>query len=106
MYIANQQCRNICSGGKAHVGEVAIAEIDFARAARTLDDDQIGLRRHTLETVEDCRHELRAVPEIDPRRHRGLALALNDDLRAGGGFGLQQYGVHVHTRFGSRCPGL
>ena len=98
MDVAHQHPRNLGRRREAHIGEVAVAQIDFAGAARALDNHQIGLRRHPPETVEDGRHELPAVVEIIAGGHRRLPPALDDDLGAGGGFGLQQHRVHVDGR--------
>ena len=101
MNVAHQQGGDIGGGGKPHVGKVAVAQVDFSGASGTLDDYQLGGIGHAAETVKNGRHELCPGFEILARRHRGLALALNDDLRTGGGLGLQQHRVHVD---GELCP--
>ncbi len=100
--VAHEEGRNIDGLGKAHVGEVAIAQVDFGGASRTFDDDEVGLLGECPEAFDDGRHELLAVLEEVAGRHGGGALALNDDLGARGGFGFQQHRVHVN---GCGLPG-
>ncbi len=40
--ITNQNDRNICMGGKAHIGYIARAKIDFSRRTRAFHQHQIG----------------------------------------------------------------
>ena len=100
--IAHEEGRNIDGLGKAHVGKIAIAQVDFGGASRTFHDDEVGLLGELPEAFDNGGHELLAVLEKIARRHGGGALALNDDLGAGGGFGFQQHRVHVN---GCGLPG-
>ncbi len=106
MDVANQDRRNAGRRGEAHVGEVAVAKVDLAGAAGTFDQHDIAIRGKAAKAVENGRHELLAVPEIVARRHAGLALALDDDLRARGSLGLQQHRVHVDGWLGLGGTGL
>ena len=41
--VADQHHRHVGGAGKAHIGDVVLAQIDLRRAARALDQDEIGL---------------------------------------------------------------
>ena len=84
--------------GEAHVGDVALAQVDLGRAARALDEDEIRLGLEARETVEHGAHQLAvSAPDILAPRVADDA-ALHDDLRADLALRLQEHRVHVDAR--------
>ncbi len=61
--------------GKAHVGDVAVAQIDFGRRACPLHDDQIGVAAQPLETVHESGRNASRFPRIITCLQRRPALA-------------------------------
>ena len=84
--------------GEAHVGDVALAQVDLGRAARALDEDEIGLGFEARETVEHGAHQLGLQRLIFARAGGADDAALHDDLRADLALRLQQHRVHVDAR--------
>ena len=96
--IAHQHHRHPCRRRKAHVGNIAPAQVHLGRAARALHDHQIMRRLQPGEAVQHRRHQRGLQRRIVPRLHRGDAAALHDDLRSDFAFGLEQHRVHVGMR--------
>ena len=96
--VAGQQHRHIGGFGKAHIGDVAGAQIDLRRRSGALDQHDVGLAGETREALQHCRQQGRFLLKIILRPQRTPALALHDDLRAGVGLRLQEHRVHVHAR--------
>lgn len=91
---------------EAHIGDVARAQIDFGRAAGTLDDDEIGSGCEAVEAFEDGAHEFGFGFGVVAGTQGVPAFALHDDLRAGVCLWFEQNGVHVGVRFAPRGEGL
>ena len=52
--------RHVGGLGKAHIGDVAGPQIDLGRAARALDEDDVGVAREPREALEHRRQQLGA----------------------------------------------
>ena len=85
---AGQDHRQIRCFGKAHIGDVAFAQIDLGRAARAFDQDDIGIVREAFEAFEHAlqkgRFQLCIIAGHDGRQ----PLAVDDNLSALFGFRL------------------
>ena len=93
--VRHQDYRAIHHFGKAHIGNVVIAQIDFRRAARAFGDDHIKPGRQILPGRQ---HRLPGgflVGVVIQRLHIAQHLAANNDLRAHVGLRLEQHRVHV-----------
>ncbi len=104
--IAHKDHRHIRRLGKAHIGDVAGAEVDLGRAACAFDDDQIAPCGEAVKALEHLGHQGRLQLAIVPRLERGEALPLHDHLRADIGLGLEEHGVHIDERLEPRRPRL
>ena len=71
------------------------AEVDLGGAAGAFDEDEVGGGGEGGEAVEDRGEELGLQRAVVAGAGGGEAAALDDDLGAGVGFGLQQHRVHV-----------
>jgi hypothetical protein len=96
--VGDQDHRHVGRFGEAHVGDVAVAQVDLGRAAGTFDQDAVELRR------ESC-------PAFHHRAHRDALVfvvvagiqgihrpAVDDHLGALVGGGLEQHRVEVDAR--------
>ena len=93
--IACQHDRDTRRARETHIRDVARAQVDFGRAARALDDDQIVT---VLQPVKAVQHPLQQTwlqRGIVAGLGAGDGAALQDHLCAGIGFGLQQHRVHI-----------
>ncbi len=107
--VAGDHNRNVNGSGESHIGDVAGAKIDLGRASRPLDNHQIGITPDHLETIEDSRQQFGLVSAIFTGTHAAETLSLDNDLRAGLAFRLQQHRVHVDAcrgAAGQRLHGL
>ena len=93
--VADQHDRQIGGLGKAHVGDVARAQVDLRRAARALGQNQIRIPAQSLEALEHIGHQLGLEPGIVASVAGCEDAALDDDLGADLGLRLEQDGVHV-----------
>jgi hypothetical protein len=93
--IADEKCRNVNGLGKAHVGEITLAQVYFGWATSALDDDEVSLLGEYLVALHYRRHELLAILEKVAGRHCRGAPALNNDLGTRCGFRFQENRVHV-----------
>ena len=95
--VADKRDRTIRGAGKAHVGNVALAQVDLGRAARAFDEHNLGGLFHPAITLEHRAHQFRFQRLIFARPRIADRLALDDDLRADFALGLEQHRVHVHA---------
>ena len=91
---------------EAHIGDVALAQVDLGCAARALDEHEIGVRLHARVAVEHGAHQFGFERLIFARWRVADDLALDDDLRADFALGLEQNRVHVHARRNPACARL
>ena len=96
--ICHQNHGAIDGFGEAHVGDVAVAQIDFRRTARAFDDHAFILRAQPAIGFQYGFHGHGFVAVIIARMHVGAHLAVHDDLRAGVAGRLEQNRVHVGVR--------
>ena len=96
--VADQRDRAVRSAGEAHIGDVALAQVDLGCAARAFDEHEIGLCAHARIAVEHGAHELGFERLIFARPRIADDLALHDDLRADFALRLEQHRIHVHAR--------
>src|SRR5690606_28104925 len=96
--VGDQQHRTVDGFGEAHVGDVAIAQVDFRRTAGALDDDHVVLRAQPLMRFEHRMHRNLFVIVIRARFHRADRPAVNDYLGAGVAVRFQQHRIHVGVR--------
>ena len=93
--VTDQHHRNPGGAGKAHIGDVARAQVDLGRRPRALRDDDVALR---LEPFIAFQHGAEQLP---PRRaeiarsQSAAHLTMDDELRCAVSLGLQQHRVHV-----------
>jgi hypothetical protein len=81
--------------GEAHVGDVAVAQVDLRRAAGALDEHQVTTVREPSEAFQHSRQQGRLQRLIIARLGRAEDAALHHHLRADLGLRLEQHGVHV-----------
>ena len=96
--VADQHDGAVRGVGEAHIGDVALAQVELGCAARAFDEHEVGVRAHARVAVEHGAHELGFERLIFARASGANDLALNDDLRADFTLRLQQDRVHVHAR--------
>ena len=80
--VADQHHRHRRRAGKAHVGNVALPQIDLCRAARAFDNHQIATRAQPVERLQNRGQQLPFQAGIVPCPHRRQPLALHNHLRA------------------------
>ena len=104
--VTDQHYGNIRSLGKAHIGEITLAQIGFSRAASTFHENDIVLFTQLFEALEDGRHELFAAIEKVlglTSWHRvfpGQLSVRHDQTR------FEQHRVHMDCRLHLRSAGL
>ena len=86
--VAHQHHRHISRLGKAHIGDVAAAQVDFRWRASTLDQDQIGAGGEAAKALQYRAHQVGFGLGVVACLQGRVALALNDHLRAKVGFRL------------------
>ena len=105
------RCRRSSATGQfagareAHIGDVAVAQVDLGRAARAFDQHEIGVCAHARVAVEHGAHQLGFQRLIFARPRIADDFALDDDLRADLALRLEQHRVHVdagHDAAGAR----
>ncbi|EXI92522.1 MAG: hypothetical protein AW12_00505 [Candidatus Accumulibacter sp. BA-94] len=93
--VGDQDHRTVDRFGEAHVGDVAIAQVDFRRAAGTLDQQALVLPAQALPGSENGLHRQRLVGVVVACVEVAQRLAVNDHLRPPVGRWLQQHRVEV-----------
>ncbi len=93
--IAYEHDRHVLGPREAHIGYIAGAQIDLGGRARTLHQNQIRLASQDREALAHAREQLRLELCVIARPRRREPRALDDDLRAGLAFRLEQDRVHV-----------
>src|SRR5262245_36804430 len=87
--VADQHDRDIRSFGEAHIGDIAFAEIDFGRAPRPFDEDEIGNISKPRERGEYRGQQIRRYSAIFSSRGGAPDLAVQYDLCSAFGLWLQ-----------------
>ena len=100
--VARQQHRRIHQLCQPHVDDVVRLEVDFRRAARALDDDDVHILAQAVERGENIGNELPLHLEIVCRAHLPAHLAAHDHLTARVAARLEQNRVHAHVRLDAR----
>jgi hypothetical protein len=96
--VGNDHHRAVGGFGEAHVGDVAVAQVDFRRAARPFHHDEIVGLLQPREGFQHLAQQARLVAVVIPRLQVADGVALDDDLGAGIAVGLEQHRVHVAVR--------
>ena len=92
--------------GKAPVGDIALAQVEFGRTARALDHHQLGALAQAVKAVQHVGHEAALDRLILRAPGRAAHLPLHHDLRAGLALWLEQHRVHVGVGLEAAGPGL
>ena len=100
--VSHQKHRRIHHLGKAHIHDVLLLEVDFRRASRSLDDDDVIFRGQGFIGPHYLRHQLPLAPVILHGPHIAQNLAVHNHLTAHIGGGLQENGVHPYIRGNAR----
>ena len=100
--VGNQNHRAVHGLGKAHVGNVAGAQVDLGRRPGTFDHHHRVGRTQAVMGGQYGLHRDGFVIVIGHGVHAGHGSPVNDHLRAGVAVGLEQHRVHVGVR---RQPG-
>ena len=96
--VADQHHRHIGRLGKAHIGDVAGAQIDLGRAPRALDQDDVGALPDPREALQHLRQQLALRLPYSRARIVPKRRPCTIDLRAGLALRLEQHRVHVDRR--------
>ncbi len=96
--VGNQDDRNICRFGEAHVGDVAGTQIDLRRAAGAFDQQEVTFPREPREAFQDDGQQLRLQVLVVARLGGAEDPPLYHDLRANLRLRFQQHRVHVGRR--------
>jgi hypothetical protein len=93
--VADEDHGDVGGAREAHVGDVARAQVDFGRAARAFDDDEVAAGGQPFEAVEHV--DQQPVATLAPARggERAAHLAADDELRRAVALRLEQDRVHV-----------
>ena len=92
--------------GKAHVGDVGVAQVDLRRAARPFDDDQVRTLFKDFKALQHCRQQAFFEGMVFTGLGRRLHLSADHHLGADVGGRFEQHRVHVHGRLDPGGPGL
>ena len=104
--VGDEDDRAAGGAGEAHVGDVAVAQIDLRRAAGAFDDDEVGLGLEARKAREHGVEELWFQRLVLARLGGADHPALHDDLRADLALRLQKHRVHVDGRGDAAGAGL
>ena len=107
--VAHQDDRHACLRRKAHIGDIARAQVRLCGATGTFDDDQIASAGKPVERLQHGRHQAGLVFAERRRFLMARDLALHNHLRPGRGLWFQQNGIHIGMRCnagGQRLQGL
>ena len=96
--VGHQDHRAVHRFGKAHIGDVAVAQVDLGRAAGAFHHHHVVLRLQPPVGLQHGGHGGGFVLVVIARVHVGAHLAVDDDLGAGVAAGLEQHRVHVGMR--------
>ena len=96
--VGDQHHRHAGRLGEAHVGDIAGAQVDLGRAARALDQHQIGGRAEAREALDHLGQQARFERGVVARRDSRHDAPLDDDLGLAVGLRFQQHRVHVDAR--------
>ena len=96
--VRDQQHRAVRCLGEAHVGDIALAQVDLGGRARAFHDDGLILRRQSAVRSEHRVARRLLVGVVLQRFHVADGAAVDDDLRAGVAVGLEQHRIHVGVR--------
>ncbi len=101
--VADHDHRQVRGPGQAHVGQVAVAQVDLGRAARALADDHVEPGPQLGQGSGHHLFQLGLEVAVVQRPDLGHRLAEHDDLGMGLAAGLEQH--RVHRRFGLDAAG-
>ena len=93
--IADQQNRSIYPGGEPHVDDILVAQVNFGRAPRTLDNNQFILPAQTFQAGGHRLPGGLLVIVVSCRRHVTDRLAMNNNLGPDITIGFYQHRVHI-----------
>ena len=96
--VAEQNHRNIGRAGKAHIGDIVLAQIDFRRAPGAFNKNQIRLFAKCCETAEDSGQKLWFQVLVFARSGLASHPAAHNNLGASAALRLQKDRVHVDAR--------
>ena len=93
--VGHQDHRAVHFFGKAHVGDVAVTQVDFGGAAGAFHQHRLVGVGEAAVALQHGGHGPGFVVVIVPRRQVGHGAAVDDDLGADVGGGLEEHRVHV-----------
>ncbi|MDR9033675.1 hypothetical protein FEP52_03080 [Burkholderia multivorans] len=96
--VGDQHDRTVDALGKAHVRDVAFAQVDLGRAAGTFDDHRVVTRAQPRVRFEHRIERDRLVVVIRARVQVRARLAVDDHLRAAIAGRLQQHRIEIRMR--------
>ena len=96
--IGDQNHRAIHCLGKAHIGNISGAQIDFCRGAGTFNQYDVVLMHQTLMRVQHCLERCGFVGVVGHCVHATDRMAVDDHLRAHIAIRLEQYRIHIRVR--------
>ena len=102
--VAHQQHRRVHQLGQAHVDNVLLLQVDLGGTACPLDDDDVIVGGQAVVGLQNGGNIRPLAAVVFHGPHIALDNAVDDDLAAHIGGGLQQDGVHAHI--GSDAGGL
>ncbi|MPM61967.1 Arginine--tRNA ligase [bioreactor metagenome] len=97
--VGDDDHRAIDGLGKAHVGDVAVAQVDLGRRAGAFDENAVVVRGQPRPGFEHSAHRARLVLMVGLGIEVGGNLTVDDHLRPAVGGRLQQHRVEVGMRF-------
>ena len=92
--VADEQHGQAGGACKAHVGQVALAQVDLGGRAGALADDDVEASAQGVQRVEDRLSQRSRQPLVGARGRLGVGRAHQQDLRRRLPRGLDQHGVH------------
>ena len=101
--IPRQQHRRIDQLCQAHIDNVIRLQIDFSRAAGTLDDKNVIFLGKAVVGAQYIRDQRALMAEVFRCGHIPAHLTVDDDLTADIAAGFEQDRVHPHIGFNARC---
>ena len=96
--IPDQQHRRADKPGQPHIDDIIRLQINFSRAARTLDDNNIILSGQLIIRLLNLRYERALHLKICGRAHISAHLAIHNHLRACVAGRFEQNGIHPDRR--------
>ncbi len=104
--IRHQYHRAVHRLGKAHIGDIALPQVDFRRTAGALHHNHLILLAQTLVRCQHRLHRGGFVIVVNPGVHILQRATVNDHLGTGIGIGLEQHRVEVGVRLETAGHGL